>query len=261
MIVEAAPKPQFPPAEMLRCSWHAYSRNLLPLFLGHLIFTLLNSFVGPFLNGPLWMGLCVQGLQAARGERVKLETAFSGLSRFLPSFLLGLLFTALSIVSFLLFFLPTCLFCWNMLMDQNIPGFILSMSVGMTLSALPSLALVFLYAPSVLFMHEYGLGVLACMEASQKMVLGNRPQWSRLYSAIVLMHLAVFLFCGAGLLLLLPLLAFVKLQAARLLVQLVAGSLLGAVGVLFVMPWTIVMLAEAYRREQDALRPPALLPA
>jgi len=231
---EAGARPQFPFGEMLRISWEAYAKNFLPLFLGHFIFSLINSFVGPFLNGPLWLGLCHQGLQALRGEKVTVESAFTGFNKFVPPFLLGLLWTALVVMSALVILIPAFGLCFVLITQMYAVrdttflnmAFFATVVGGVTLALIPSLVLTFLYAPSVLFMHEYGLGVQASMKASQRMVWSNRKEWLRLFGVIALLHLIGFLLCGIGL--------------------------------LFTTPWLIVVLAEGYRREQEAAGPPRL---
>ncbi|MBI2432733.1 MAG: hypothetical protein HYV26_07680 [Candidatus Hydrogenedentes bacterium] len=221
-------QPQYPErvtfrtAELLSTSWQGFSRNFAVLFFSYLLFSLINGSIGPFLVGPLWYGLCLQSLNAARGELVTFEQFFAGFNKFLPTFAMGLLMSAACLAGFLVLIVPTCVLAYLVFDPYNRFPFILITSCGGAATLLPTVGVVLFYGPAVLFMHEYNLGMWDALEASRAMVWRNLKQWCELWAAITLLHLA--------------------------------GLLLCCVGAFFTTPWMIVGLAEGFRREQAALQ-------
>ncbi len=211
----------FPPGEMVSAGWRVFTEHFMLLFLGHLLINLiLSSGPGFIIVGPLWFGLCVVALLAVRGLPVKIDDLFSGFQRFLSTFVVGLLMTALMLGGCLALAVPTLLATLAAWTTQCAPLVVMTFSAGMTLTLVPICVVLFFYSPAFFILFDGETDALRAMAASRRMVWNNAGQWLALWAVLSLLH--------------------------------VAGLLLCCVGIYLVTPWMVVVLAMAYEREKAA---------
>jgi uncharacterized membrane protein len=214
-------KPAFPLGEMVSAAWRVFTDHFMLLFFGHLLINLiLSSGPGVLVVGPLWYGLCAVALLVVRGLPAKIDDLFSGFRIFPPTFVVGLLMIAFIVGGCLLLLVPAMLLSLLAWSTQSVPLFVVTLSVGMTLSLVPICVVLFLYTPAFFIMFDGEKDALRAMTASRRMVWDNAGQWLRLWAALSLLH--------------------------------VAGLLLCCVGMYVVTPWMVVVLAMGYEREKRA---------
>jgi uncharacterized membrane protein len=224
--------PTFDTIPLLKRSWDIFVSRFGPLFVAHLVFNLVVSSAasalcgvgGVILAGPLWYGLCRMALCAVRDEPTPYEDMFAGFRVFWPTFLVGAIMTLFAAAGAVVILAPTAAIASRAFVQRAETFFVLSTSVGGTLSLIPTCVVLVLYAPAFFFIHDRGLDARSAMEASRRMVCRNPGCWLRLWAGLSVLHLAGLLTCCLGL--------------------------------FIATPWMVVALALAYEHE----RPPGNSP-
>lgn len=211
---------------ILKESWRVFVSRFGPLFITHLVFNFVVSTAastlcgvgGILLAGPMWYGLCRMALCAVRDEPTPYEDMFSGFRVFVPSCLMGAWMTVAGLAGMLVILSPTIAIAFRAFVQRAQTLFVLSTSIGGTLSLIPLCAAVVLYAPAFFFLHDGVLDARGALSASRRMVWRNLDSWLRLWVGLSILHLAGVLTC--------------------------------CVGLFIVTPWMVVALALAYEQER-----------
>lgn len=134
---------------------------------------LLQGVGGNVLLGPFLLGMYKMNLAIVRNKETQLGELLTGFENFLPAFIANILIH----VAFL---------------------------IGLSLLVIPGLLVLLTYTTTYLFLLDKNLGMWDAMEASRKLVWGNRKRWITLGIMILGINLAGLLFFLVGLLVTIP---------------------------------------------------------
>lgn len=134
---------------------------------------LLQGIGGNVLLGPFLLGMYKMDLAIVRNKETHLGELLTGFENFLPAFVANILIQ----VAFL---------------------------IGLSLLVIPGLLVLLTYTTTYLFLLEKKPGMWDAMEASRKLIWGNRKRWLTLGVMILGINLAGLLFFLVGLLVTIP---------------------------------------------------------